>query len=43
MVKHLDSEEVKVFEKDKGAGKEEVRRYGSGKDDEGGQAPVKDL
>ena len=38
-MKHMDSEEVKVFEKDKGAGKEEVRQYGSGK----GKAPVKEL
>lgn len=41
MVKHLDSEEVKLFEKDKGAGKEAVRKYGSGKEE--GGAPVKDL
>lgn len=38
-MKHMDAEEVKAFEKDKGAGKEEVRRYGSG---EGG-AEVKEL
>lgn len=43
MVKHLNSEaeNLKHFEKDKGAGKEEVRKYGSGKEE--GDAPVKDL
>ena len=40
-MKHMDSEEVKVFEADKGAGKESVRTYGSGGKD--GNAPVKDL
>lgn len=39
VVKHLDSEELKHFEKDKGAEKEAVRTYGSGKQD----APEKDL
>ncbi len=39
VMKHMDSPEVKAFEKDKGAGKEEVRRYGSGS----GNAPVKEL
>lgn len=43
VVEHLDSDEVKYFEKDKGAGKEEVRRYKSGKAEEGGEAEVKDL
>ena len=41
MVKHMDSEEVKVFEADKGAGKLEPKKYGSGK--EKGDAPVQDL
>ena len=40
VVKHMDSEEVKAFEADKGAGKEPVRKYGSG--DAKGDAPVKD-
>lgn len=39
VMKYMDSPEVKVFEKDKGAGKEEVRKYGSGM----GGAPVKEL
>ena len=39
VMKHMDSEEVKFFEKDKGAGKEHVRKYGDGK----GEAPVKEL
>jgi len=33
----MNSDEVKHFEKDKGAAKEPVNRYGSG--DEKGQAP----
>lgn len=37
----MDSEEVKAFFPDKGAGKEHVRQYGSGAAE--GQAPVKDL
>ena len=41
VVKKLDVEEIKEFEADKGAGKEEVRKYGSGAKD--GDAPVKDL
>ena len=41
VVKHMDSEEVKAFEADKGAGKEAVKKYGSGGKD--GDAPVKDL
>jgi hypothetical protein len=41
VVKVMDADEVKYFEKDKGKGHEEVRRYGSGKEE--GQAPVKDL
>ena len=40
-MKHMDSPEVKQFEKDKGAGKESVRQYGSGGKE--GNAPVKDL
>lgn len=42
VMKHMDSEEVKLFEADRGAGKEHVRKYGEGTA-EGGQAPVKDL
>ncbi|SMR46842.1 unnamed protein product [Zymoseptoria tritici ST99CH_1E4] len=41
VMKHMDSEEVKYFEKDKGAAKEVVRKYGSGAAE--GDAPVKDL
>ncbi len=41
VAEHMDSEEVKYFEKDKGAGKEEVRKYGSDKPKK--DAPVKDL
>lgn len=41
VVKHMDSEEVKYFEKDKGSAKEPVRRYGAG--DKSGDAPVKDM
>ena len=37
VVKHMNSDEVKYFEKDKNAAKEPVNRYGSG--DEKGQAP----
>ena len=40
VVKYMDSPEVKVFEADKGAGKEGVRRYGTG--DESGAAPKKE-
>ncbi|KAL9073541.1 MAG: hypothetical protein Q9157_004707 [Trypethelium eluteriae] len=40
VVKHMDGEEVKAFEADKGAGKEHVRKHGSG-EEEGG-APRKD-
>jgi len=36
-MKHMDSEEVKYFEKDKGAAKEPVKTYGSGA--EKGDAP----
>lgn len=39
VVKIMSSNEVKHFEKDKGATKEEVRKYGSSE----GEAPVKDL
>jgi len=38
VMKHMDSPEVKEFEADKNAGKEQVRKYGSGT----GDAPVKD-
>ena len=37
----MDSEEVAYFEKDKVAGKEPVRKYGSG--DVDGDAPKKDF
>lgn len=40
-MKYMDSEEVKMFEADKGAGKEAVKTYGSGAAE--GQAPVKDM
>ncbi|KAF2150856.1 hypothetical protein K461DRAFT_328981 [Myriangium duriaei CBS 260.36] len=39
VAKYMDSKEVEHFAKDKGAGKEEVRKYGDGT----GQAPKKDL
>lgn len=39
VAKHMDSEEVAAFEADKNAGKEQVRKYGSGT----GQAPEKNL
>jgi len=39
VVKVMSSDEVKYFEKDKGAAKEEVRKYGTG--DETGNAPKK--
>jgi hypothetical protein len=41
VMKNMDSEEVAYFEKDKGAQKEEVRRYGTGGED--GDAPKKDF
>jgi len=41
VMKHMDSEEVKYFEKDKGAAKEAVRKYGTG--DEKGDAPKQDF
>lgn len=41
VMKHMDSDEVKQFEADKGAAKEAPRTYGSGGKE--GQAPVKDL
>ncbi|KAI5357787.1 hypothetical protein Slin14017_G118000 [Septoria linicola] len=41
VAKHMDSEEVAYFEKDKVAGKEQVRKYGSG--DVDGDAPKKDF
>ncbi|KAL8987185.1 MAG: hypothetical protein Q9177_003585 [Variospora cf. flavescens] len=41
VMKHLDSEEVALFEADKGAGKEAVKAYGSGAAE--GQAPTKEL
>jgi hypothetical protein len=39
VMKNMDSEEVKQFEADKGAGKEPVKKYGSGT----GDAPLKDF
>jgi len=39
--KHMDDPRMKEFEADKTAGKENVRKYGSGKKE--GDAPVKDL
>lgn len=39
--KHMDSKEVAYFEKDKGAAKEDVRKYGTG--DERGNAPKQDF
>ena len=39
--KYMDSPEVKAFEADRNAKKEEVRKYGSG--DAQGSAPQKDL
>lgn len=41
VAKYIDSEEIKYFERDKGAAKEEVRRYGTGKEE--GHAPNKDF
>jgi len=41
VMKHMDSPEVKLFEADRVAGKNKVRRYGSGAKE--GEAPVKDL
>ncbi|KAL9028921.1 MAG: hypothetical protein Q9196_002783, partial [Gyalolechia fulgens] len=41
VMKHIDSDEVKMFEADKGAAKEAPKKYGSGAAE--GQAPVKDL
>ena len=41
VMKYMDSEEVKYFEKDKGAAKEPVKQYGSGKSH--GDAPTKDF
>jgi len=40
-MKHMDSEEVQYFYKDKDAGKEHVRKYGTGKED--GDAPKQDF
>jgi hypothetical protein len=39
--KHLDDPRLKEFETDKSAGKENVRKYGSGEQES--DAPVKDL
>jgi len=39
VVKYMNSDEVKHFEKDKAAAKEDVRRHGAG--DESGNAPKK--
>lgn len=41
VMKYMDSEEVKYFEKDKVAAKEDVKKYGSGKTE--GGAPLEDL
>jgi len=41
VVKHMSAPELKEFEQDKGANKEHVRKYGSGKED--GEAPKKDF
>ncbi|KAG8528801.1 uncharacterized protein KY384_006490 [Bacidia gigantensis] len=41
VIKFMNSDEVKAFEADKGAGKEHVREHGSGTAE--GKAPVKDL
>lgn len=41
VMKYMDSEEVKIFEADKGANKEAVKKYGSGAAE--GQAPTKEL
>jgi len=41
VMKHMGSPEVKLFEADREAGKNKVRRYGSGAKE--GEAPVKDL
>lgn len=40
-MKHMDSDEVKEFEADKGAAKEAVGKYGSGAKE--GDAPVQNL
>ncbi|KAI9663149.1 MAG: hypothetical protein M1821_008197 [Bathelium mastoideum] len=40
VVKHMDSPEVQAFVQDKGAGKEHVKKYGSGAEE--GQAPKKE-
>ncbi|KAI7537814.1 hypothetical protein KC343_g17908, partial [Hortaea werneckii] len=41
VVNVMDAKEVMYFEKDKGAGKEEVRQYGSGGPE--GEAPKKEF
>ncbi|CAO2652369.1 Nn.00g006520.m01.CDS01 [Neocucurbitaria sp. VM-36] len=41
VVKHMDAPELKEFEADKGANKEHVRKYGSGKEE--GDAPKRDF
>ncbi|RYN32391.1 hypothetical protein AA0117_g4502 [Alternaria alternata] len=41
VVKHMDTPELKEFEQDKGANKEHVRKYGSGREE--GNAPKKDF
>ncbi|KAI9675635.1 MAG: hypothetical protein M1817_001002 [Caeruleum heppii] len=41
VAKHMDAPEVEEFVKDKGAGKEAVRKYGTGKEE--GEAPVLDV
>ncbi|MCJ1340618.1 hypothetical protein MMC09_005914 [Bachmanniomyces sp. S44760] len=41
VMQYMDSKEVEIFKVDAGAGKEHVRKYGSGGED--GNAPVKEL
>ncbi|KAF2437771.1 hypothetical protein P171DRAFT_458927 [Karstenula rhodostoma CBS 690.94] len=41
VVKHMDAPELKEFEQDKSAAKEQVRKYGTGKEE--GAAPKKDF
>lgn len=41
VVKHIDANELKVFEADKGAGKNKAKKYGSGAAE--GSAPEKEL
>jgi hypothetical protein len=41
VVKHMDAPELKEFEQDKEAGKEHVKKYGTGKEE--GDAPMRDF